>query len=154
MKYTTSVTKSQFAKETQEFFNGKKVLITGGSGFIGSHVVEQLLALNARPVVPSRQSSPEFLKHLKPGSVEIKTCDLTDFASTRRAFEGCHVVMNLAAQVAGIEYNKNHPASIFQENLQVFFNVIRVSLRTIFSDELGLCISSVLLYSDPGVRGL
>jgi GDP-L-fucose synthase len=37
------------------------------------------------------------------------------------------VVLNLAARVAGIEYNASHPASIFQENLEMFFNTIKAS---------------------------
>ena len=42
----------------------KNVLITGGSGFIGSHVVEQLLSLGAQPIVPTRKMESENLKHI------------------------------------------------------------------------------------------
>jgi GDP-L-fucose synthase len=131
MQYKTSVEKKDFHPDTLNFFSGQKVIVTGGSGFIGSHVVEQLLELNAHPIVISRQKNPEFLAHLSNQSdskkIEIQKCDLYDFAETKKSFKDADVVLNLAASVAGIEYNKNHPASIFQDNLQCFFNSIKAA---------------------------
>jgi GDP-L-fucose synthase len=40
---------------------------------------------------------------------------------------GASVVLSLAARVAGLEYNSKHPASIFQENTQIFLNVIKAA---------------------------
>lgn len=112
--------------DTVSFFRGRKVAVTGGSGFIGSHVVEMLLGMGARVVVPTRRSDPRFLKHVKD-EIEIVSCDLFDVKQTFQAFQGCSVVLSLAAKVAGLEYNSKHPASIFQENLEMFFSTLRAA---------------------------
>lgn len=124
--YQTGVSSKDFHPDTQSFFRGKRVAITGGTGFIGSHLVEQLISLSAMPVVLTRQDNPTHLNHLG-SKFEIAKCDLFDYDSTFKAMHGCEIVLNLAASVAGIEYNKNHPASIFQDNLQTFFNSIKVA---------------------------
>ena len=124
--YQSLVLKNDFHADTQAFFKGKNVAIAGGSGFIGSHLVEQLLELKAKPVVLSRQDDPTFLSHIRD-SIELKKCDLGDYQQVATAIDGCPIVLNLAASVAGLEYNAKHPASIFQENLTTFFNVIKAA---------------------------
>lgn len=126
MPYTSAVTATDFHDDTRRFFEGRAVAVTGGSGFIGSHVVEQLLALGASPIVLTRNAQPRFLTHLG-GSIDIRVADLEDFEQTRRAMEGASAVLSLAATVAGLAYNDAHPASIFQANLQTFFNSIKAA---------------------------
>ena len=70
-----------------------RVLVTGGSGFIGSHVLDALRAQGHDPVifdlVPSR--------HHEPGIYETVLGDLTSREQTRRAVRGCDAVIHLAA---------------------------------------------------------
>ena len=124
--YKTTVTAAGFHDDTRRFFEGRTVAVTGGSGFIGSHVVEQLLALGALPIVLSRNASPRFLSHLGD-RIDLRVADLDDFKQTKNAMEGATTVLSLAATVAGLEYNAAHPASIFQANLQTFFNAIKAA---------------------------
>lgn len=126
VQYRSMVKAADFHPETRSFFKGKRVAVTGGTGFIGSHLVEQLIELEASPVVLTRQRSPTFVSHLKD-CIELVHADLFDYPSTKNGISGCQIVLSLAASVAGIEYNKNHPATIFQENLQGFFNTIRAA---------------------------
>jgi UDP-glucose 4-epimerase len=70
-----------------------KVLVTGGSGFIGSHVLDLLAATGHEPVVldlvPSRHHPPETYATI---------CgDITDREVTRRAVRGCDAIIHLAA---------------------------------------------------------
>jgi len=70
-----------------------KVLVTGGSGFIGSHVVDRLCAYGHEPrifdLVPSM--------HHADGQVETVLGDVLDRHAVRTAMRGCHAVIHLAA---------------------------------------------------------
>src|SRR5512144_156368 len=95
--YSSLFFEKDFHPETVRFFKGRKVAVTGGSGFIGSHVVEQLVRMGAQPVVISRHASPPFLKNVM-SQIEVKTCDLLDKTQTQKSLAGCGAVLNLAAQ--------------------------------------------------------
>jgi UDP-glucose 4-epimerase len=69
------------------------VLVTGGSGFIGSHVVDKLLAAGRRPRIYDQRRSP----HHAPEAVETVVGDLGDLPALRRAMAGCDAVIHLAA---------------------------------------------------------
>jgi len=73
-------------------------LVTGGAGFIGSHLVEALTGLGRRVRVLDDFSTgnPANLKGLK-GDLEVATGSITDAALVREAVAGCEVVYHLAA---------------------------------------------------------
>src|SRR5438046_10649785 len=85
------------------FWSGKKVLVTGGGGFIGSYVVENLVkkrAVTSADVIVPRSSS----------------CDLRRFDNCQRAVEGCQVVIHLAAVTGGISFSRHYPASQYYDS--------------------------------------
>ena len=141
--YRSTVARDDFHPDTQAYFAGRRVCVTGGGGFIGSHVVEQLLALGAHPIVPSRRAEPPFLAHLAD-AVERRQADLSARADAAAATRGASVVLNLAASVGGISYNAAHPASVFQANMRVFLNVIEATAET--GAERLLVTSSACIY--------
>jgi UDP-glucose 4-epimerase len=74
-----------------------RALVTGGAGFIGSNVVERLLALGHEPVVLGNLSSG-FRDNLLPG-VPFVEGDVRDRNAVEQAIAGCEVVFYLAASV-------------------------------------------------------
>ena len=113
-----------------EEWRGKRVVITGGTGFIGSYLVERLAPLAAKIIVPTRRPEPaRHFAHLTEGphACEVRVGDLLDRSFAESLCEGADVVMLLAASVGGIEYNIKHPGSIFRDNIQVYLNTLEAA---------------------------
>ena len=72
-----------------------KALVTGGTGFLGAHVVRALLKRNVRVRVLARPCSDR--RNLQGLPVEIVEGDVTDLPSVRRAVQGCQLVFHAAA---------------------------------------------------------
>ena len=82
------------------------ILITGASGYIGSHIVANLLSKGAQVrATVTDQSDPERVDHLLSlpisdgGSLEMVEMDLLDTESVRSAVAGCESVIHTAAVV-------------------------------------------------------
>src|SRR5438309_9276372 len=70
-----------------------RVLVTGGSGFVGSHVVAKLRARGHQPVIYDLRPSPWH----EPGSVDTTLGSITDREALERALHSCDAVAHLAA---------------------------------------------------------
>ncbi|HEX4611522.1 MAG TPA: NAD-dependent epimerase/dehydratase family protein [Urbifossiella sp.] len=70
-------------------------VVTGGAGFIGSHLARLLVDRGERVRVLDRPGTP--VDHLPLGRVEYEPCDIRDEAAVSRAVRGCEVVYHLAA---------------------------------------------------------
>jgi len=94
-------------------YKGKNVLVTGGTGLIGSHLVELLIKGGAdiRAVVHTRRAPIELR------DVDIVHGDLTKWASCVEAAKGMDYVFHLAAVVGGVGRNVAHPAGMFTPNI-------------------------------------
>jgi NAD dependent epimerase/dehydratase len=96
------------------FWQGKKVLVTGAGGFIGSHLVERLVRLGSRVralVHYNARNDWGMLELLDPeikSELEVVAGDVTDPFSTAAALEGNAIVFHLAALIA-IPYSYTAP---------------------------------------------
>ena len=108
------------------FWRGLRVLVTGGSGFVGSHVVELLVGHGARVTVTSRQDHPESLRAVR-SEVDLRRGDLEDPDFCRRSARGQEVVLCLAGHVGGVEYNRTRHATLFVRNMRPFLNVLEAA---------------------------
>src|SRR3989338_3585211 len=124
-----------------KFWEGKKTLVTGGRGFIGSHLVELLAKEGAEVTVPIR-SDTRYLGNNK--NIRLVYGDLQSMDFCSKVCKGKDIVMNLAADVGGIEYNIRHQGSIFRNNLSIFMNVLDAS--RINGVERFLAVSSACVY--------
>ena len=93
-----------------------QVLVTGGAGFIGSHIVEELLGRGERVRVLDNFSSGkrENLENL-PGELEILEGDLRDKEAVQAALEGVELVFHLAAFVS-VPQSMTDPETCFAVN--------------------------------------
>ncbi|HEV8245050.1 MAG TPA: NAD-dependent epimerase/dehydratase family protein, partial [Polyangiaceae bacterium] len=78
-----------------ESLDARTVVVTGGAGFIGSHVVDALVRLGARVRVID-DFSTGFRQFLNP-SAELCEASLLDYARIRPVFSGAELVFHLAA---------------------------------------------------------
>ena len=118
--------------QTDNFYHNKRVLVTGGAGFVGSHLVGQLLKKGARVIVPVRINTNGTPKNLASVSddIEILPLDLEDLEVLKLNFKGVDVVMHLAASIGGVQFSSVRQASIFQDNLRPFMKVIEAARQT------------------------
>jgi GDP-L-fucose synthase len=81
----------------------KRITVTGGKGFLGSHLLKKLKDCGCRHIKIADR--PEY--------------DLTDIADIRRMYEETkpQIVIHLAAKVGGIGFNQEKPAELFYDNL-------------------------------------
>lgn len=110
------------------FYKDKRVLVTGGCGFIGSYLVE-LLVKDGSQVTVCDNLSRGSLERI--GSVRKKIkflkSDLSSYDSCLRSCKEQEIVMNLAAKVTGIEYNRTHMTDMFISNMALQQNMIKAA---------------------------
>lgn len=115
-------------------YSGRKVLVTGATGFIGSRLVERLVSLGAevRAFVHYNSRSDYGLIELLPkdvqDAIEIAPGDLKDGDGVRRAVKGCDIVFHLGALIA-IPYSYRNPNDFVQANVAGTANVLNAALE-------------------------
>ena len=101
-----------------------KSLITGGAGFIGSHLVDALLDKGDEVVVLDNFSTgrPENLRHIED-QINVVKCDLSISGSWEKTFHGVARVFHLAA-LADIVPSIENPEAYYLANVNGTFNVV------------------------------
>jgi dTDP-glucose 4,6-dehydratase len=111
------------------YWQNKQVLVTGAGGFIGSHLVETLLAAGAvvRAFVRYNSRGDAGLLRMLPAEslaqVEIIAGNLCDSEAIRKAVEECEIVFHLGAMIS-IPYSYLHPAEVAETNLIGTLNIL------------------------------
>ena len=108
---------------------GKSALVTGGAGFIGSHLVDMLLGKGHRVTVLDNFSTgrPQNLSHLKGNAnLMVKQVDASDLGSIKEYFRGIDWVFHLAA-LADIVPSITNPSEYHRSNVDGTFSVLEAS---------------------------
>src|SRR6266478_794365 len=112
------------------FWDNKRVLVTGGTGFLGTHLVTKL-----------KQKSPKAI--IAPGS---DAYDLVDQPSVARLYEDSRpdIVLHLAGRVGGIGANRSNPGKFFYDNLLMGAHVMEFARR--FGVEKFVALGTICAY--------
>lgn len=100
-----------------------RAIVTGGAGFIGSHVVDLLVANHADVIVVDDLSTGRRENLAQHTSVSFVEADLAVPGSWAEAFEGVNVVFHLAA-LADIVPSIQRPGAYFRSNVDGTFNLL------------------------------
>ncbi|GCD11352.1 NAD-dependent 4,6-dehydratase LegB [Clostridium tagluense] len=110
-------------------WQGKKVLVTGAEGFIGSHLTERLVELGADVTALAQYNSfnnwgwiDTFDKKTKD-SIKVVTGDIREYDGMKRIIKGQEVVLHLAALIA-IPYSYLSPMAYVRTNIEGTTNVL------------------------------
>jgi UDP-glucose 4-epimerase len=106
-------------------------IVTGGAGFIGSHMVDRLLGAgrSVRVLDNFSNGSAKNLAHHKDNpKLEVITCDLADYAAVQGKFDGAERVFHLAA-LADIVPSIERPKEYFRSNVDGTFNSLEQATK-------------------------
>lgn len=108
----------------------KRILVTGGAGFLGRQVVDQLAKAGADPQ-----------KITIPRS---RDCDLREMDACQQVVQNQEIIIHLAAHVGGIGLNREKPAELFYDNLMMGTQLIHAAYQA--GVEKFVCVGTICAY--------
>jgi len=108
-----------------------KICITGGAGFIGSHIAEECVNKGYEVIVfdnfsTGKKENLSFVKNFIGSSLKIVKGDVADYKAVSKAVKGCDAVFHEAA-VASVQKSIENPPVTFESNAKGTLNVLEAS---------------------------
>ena len=117
------------------FYEGRKVLVTGGSGFVGVHLVQELLRQGAHVRVPIHERPMP----IEDKRIEFISADLIKPEDCMAAVSGMDCVFHAAGAVAAAGMTAGNPMPAITTNLILNARVLEAVMSS--------CVSRVLIFS-------
>ena len=112
----------------KNYWKNKNILITGGAGFIGTHLANNLIKENA--IVTVVDNLERGIRKYFDKKVKFEKLDLRNLNSRLNdVFENKDFVFHLASKVGSMQYYLNNSYDVFHENLLIDNNVIDLCLK-------------------------
>lgn len=108
----------------------KKILITGGTGFIGSHLAEKCVSRGYKVIVFDRYNPNYNLGNLAQSEFKSKIDfvfgDIRDYDSVLKVAKSCDIIFHLAALI-GIPYSYVSPLAYIKTNVEGTYNILEAA---------------------------
>jgi UDP-glucose 4-epimerase len=129
--------------------NNMKVLVTGGAGFIGSHLVDRLVNSGSTVRVIDNLSTGNLSNiegYVKSGKVDFIEGDINDFELVKKSVQGCDAIAHLAA-IISVPFSVKNPKLTFETNIGGTLNLLTAATEK----RVGklVFISSCAVYGEP-----
>jgi len=130
-----------------DFWKGRKVVVTGGCGFIGSYLAEELVSVGARVTVADNLEAGA-LDNIAAVAAQVRFIqeDLSTLDGCLKVAEGADVIMNLAGRVRGVGYSSNHHGEMLYQNTVIQLNMLEAARLN--GVKRFLAVSSSCVYPD------
>ncbi len=109
-------------KEKSNFWCDKRIVVTGGGGFLGSYLVKLLKEKKPKEIIIPKHSEYDF--------TNLEDCD--------RITKDVDIVIHLAAKVGGIGFNQEKPGELFYDNLIMGIQLMECARRNKVSKFVGI----------------
>lgn len=120
-----------------------KICVTGGAGFIGSHLVDRLLADRYDVLVIDDLSNGKLTNLPKEGSFRFAKCDIRDSKTVRRLLKGVDAIFHEAA-LTSVEASLKTPQLVNEVNVGGTLNLLKAAIdcgvkRFIYASSVAVC---------------
>jgi GDP-L-fucose synthase len=130
------------------FYNGKEVLVTGGTGLIGRPLVDLLMSSGAKVTVASLDDPSRA-----PKDCNFQYLDLRDFANCEKVCQSKEIVFHLAGVKGSPAMTSQRPASFFVPTVSFNINMMEAARRAgvsqfLFTSSVGVYSPAEIFYED------
>jgi UDP-glucose 4-epimerase len=110
-------------------YKGLNIVVTGGAGFIGSHLVKRLAELGARVTVIDNYLKGNKLENIKEcHNIKVYKRDVTRYTEIAPLFRRKQLLFHLAA-VVGVEETQSDPLEVLNVEIEGTINVLKLAVR-------------------------